>query len=124
MELLNEQGIGLLAVGMPIIIIAVVFFFIARMDRDKNQTILQISRNINDPEQLAKLSEVLGTKKTSALQLKRSGMSTLFVGIGLYLFGLFFLGHILRGVGALVACIGLGVLLSGYFFPDKEDQKA
>jgi len=38
-------------------------------------------------------------------------MSTLFVGIGLYLFGMFFLGDILRGAGALVTCIGLGIFL-------------
>ena len=123
MDFLMDQGIGLLAVGMPIIIIAIVFFFAYRINQDKNRTLLEISKNITDSEQLAKLSDALGSKKTSALQLKRSGMSTLFVGIGLYLFGLFFLGHILRGVGALVACIGLGVLLSGYLFPDKEDPK-
>ena len=120
----TQQSIGFLAVGMPIIIIAIVFFFAYRINQDKNRTLLEISKNITDSEQLAKLSDALGSKKTSALQLKRSGMSTLFVGIGLYLFGLFFLGHILRGVGALVACIGLGVLLSGYLFPDKEDPKA
>jgi hypothetical protein len=119
-----QQSIGFLAVGMPIIIIAIVFFFAYRINQDKNRTLLEISKNITDSEQLAKLSDALGSKKTSALQLKRSGMSTLFVGIGLYLFGLFFLGHILRGVGALVACIGLGVLLSGFLFPDKEDPKA
>jgi len=49
-------------------------------------------------------------------------MSTLFVGIGLYFFGMFFLGDILRGVGALVTCIGLGIFLGGYLFPDKEDK--
>lgn len=124
MEFLENQAIGLLAVGLPVIIVAIVFFFDYRKSQDKNRALIEVSKNLNDPEQIKDFFGSLEPKKTSALQLKRSGMSTLFVGIGLYLFGLFFLGHILRGVGALVACIGLGVLLSGYFFPDKEDQKA
>lgn len=124
MDFLMDQGIGFLAVGLPIIIVAIVFFFDYRKSQDKNRTLVEISKNLNDPEQLKDFFSSTEPKKTSALQLKRSGMSTLFVGVGLYLFGLFFLGHILRGVGALVACIGLGVLLSGYLFPDKEEPKA
>ena len=38
------------------------------------------------------------------------------------LFGMFFLGDILRGAGALVTCIGLGIFLGGYLFPDKEES--
>ena len=117
-----QQSIGFLAVAMPIIIIAIVFYFAYRINQDKNRTLLEISKNLQDAEQIAKLTEAIGSKKTSSLQLKRGGMSTLFVGIGLYLFGMFFLGDILRGAGALVTCIGLGIFLGGYLFPDKEEK--
>ena len=54
--------------------------------------------------------------------MKRGGLTTLFVGVGLFLFGLFFLGNILRGAGLLVLCIGLGVFLAGLFFPDQSES--
>ena len=43
-------------------------------------------------------------------------------GIGLFLFGVFFLGSILKGVGALVAAIGVGQILAGYFYPNTSEE--
>ena len=47
---------------------------------------------------------------------------TLFVGIGLILFGIFFLGDILIGVGALVVAIGAGQIIAGYLYPRESEE--
>ena len=46
----------------------------------------------------------------------------LFTGIGLFLFGVFFLGFILKGVGALVAAIGVGQIIAGYLYPNTSEE--
>ena len=47
---------------------------------------------------------------------------TLFVGICLILFGIFFLGDILIGVGALVFAIGAGQIIAGYLYPRESEE--
>ena len=49
-------------------------------------------------------------------------MTTAFTGVGLFLFGTFFLGDILMGVGALVFTIGVGLLIAGYLYPRESDE--
>ena len=49
-------------------------------------------------------------------------MVTLFTGVGLFLFGVFFLGSILKGVGALVAAIGAGQIIAGYLYPNTSEE--
>ena len=115
------QLIPLVAVGMPIAIVAIVFFTDYRKTQDKNRTLVEVSRTL-DAERLDELMKSFQPPKTSSLQMKRGGVSTLFVGVGLFLFGVFFLGHILKGAGALVACIGLGLLAAGFLFPYPEEN--
>ena len=40
----------------------------------------------------------------------------------MFLFGVFFLGLILKGVGALVASIGLGQIIAGYLYPNTSEE--
>ena len=46
----------------------------------------------------------------------------MFTGLGLFLFGVFFLGSVLKGVGALVAAIGLGQIIAGYLYPNTSEE--
>jgi 2-keto-3-deoxy-6-phosphogluconate aldolase len=50
----------------------------------------------------------------------------MFIGLGLFLFGLVVMISILKGVGLLVVCIGLGSWVAGYIYPNdsKEIDKA
>ena len=61
-------------------------------------------------------------EKNSRFDYRRSGVVTLFVGIGLFLFGVFFLGNILKGVGALVGTIGIGQIIAGYLYPNTSEE--
>ena len=56
------------------------------------------------------------------IDYRRSGVITIFVGIGLYLLGFLALGSILQGVGALVSFIGVGTLIAGYLYPNTGKE--
>ena len=112
------------ALGMMtgIIIPLGVFVWLYLESKDKNKTILEISKNIDDPSKLQGLINLLDVRKKEPIDYRRSGVVTLFVGIGLFLFGIFFLGNILKGVGALVAAIGIGQIIAGYLYPNTSEE--
>ena len=112
------------ALGMltGIIIPLGVFVWLYLESKNKNKTILEISKNIDDPSKLEGLVNLLDERKKEPIDYRRSGVVTLFVGIGLFLFGVFFLGDILKGVGALVAAIGVGQIIAGYLYPNTSEE--
>ena len=65
---------------------------------------------------------MLDERKKEPIDFRRTGFVTLFTGVGLFLFGVFFLGSILKGVGALVAAIGLGQIIAGYLYPNTGEE--
>ena len=105
-----------------IIIPVAVFLWLYLESKDKNKTILEISKNIDDPSKLEDLVGLLDERKKQPIDYRRSGVVTLFVGIGLFLFGVFFLGNILKGVGALVGTIGIGQIIAGYLYPNTSEE--
>ena len=105
-----------------IIVPVAVFIWLYYESKDKNKTILEISKNIDDPSKLEDLIGMLDERKKQPIDYRRSGVVTLFVGIGLFLFGVFFLGDILKGVGALVATIGIGQIIAGYLYPNTSEE--
>ena len=105
-----------------IIIPVAVFVWLYLESKDKNKTILEISKNIDDPSKLEDLVALLDERKKQPIAYRRSGVVTLFVGIGLFLFGVFFLGNILKGVGALVGTIGIGQIIAGYLYPNTSEE--
>ena len=107
-------------VGM--IIPLAVFLWLYLENKDKNKTILEISKNMDDPAKLEDLIGLLDERKKEPIDYRRSGVVTLSVGIGLFLFGVFFLGEILKGVGALVAAIGVGQIIAGYLYPNTSEE--
>ena len=61
-------------------------------------------------------------EKKEPIDFRRTGVVTLFTGVGLFLFGVLFLGSVLKGVGALVASIGLGQIIAGYLYPNTSEE--
>jgi len=117
-----EIVIPALGIMTGIIIPLGVFVWLYLESKDKNKTILEISKNIDDPSKLQGLINLLDERKKEPIDYRRSGVVTLFVGIGLFLFGIFFLGNILKGVGALVAAIGIGQIIAGYLYPNTSEE--
>ena len=66
--------------------------------------------------------DILDERKKEPLDYRRTGVIALFTGLGLFLFGVFFLGSVLKGVGALVSAIGLGQLIAGYLYPNTSEE--
>ena len=118
------EVVPILGVLTGIIIPLGVFVWLYLSDKNKNETILEMAKQIDDPEEIKELIRTLnsGDKPQKPIDYRRTGVVTLFVGIGLILFGIFFLGDILIGVGALVVAIGAGQIIAGYLYPRESEE--
>ena len=114
--------VPVLGILVAVIIPVSVFIWLYLENKDKNKTILEISKNISDPSKIADMIDMLDERKKEPINFRRTGVVTLFTGVGLFLFGVFFLGSILKGVGALVASIGLGQIIAGYLYPNTSEE--
>ena len=117
-----EILIPVLGIMTGIIVPVSVFVWLYFESKDKNKTILEISKNIDDPSKVEDLIGMLDERKKEPIDFRRTGVVTLFTGVGLFLFGVFFLGSVLKGVGALVAAIGLGQIIAGYLYPNTSEE--
>ena len=111
-----------LAISTGIIIPVSVFFWLYKDAKNKRETVIEISRNIENPDQLEKLINIFDERKKDPIDYRRSGVVTFFVGLGLFLFGAIFIGPILKGVGALIMAIGLGQIIAGYLYPNTSEE--
>ena len=120
--MIDQTLIPIFGIMTGIIVPIAAFIWLYLENKDKNKTILEISKNIDDPSKLEDLVALLDERKKQPIDYRRSGVVTLFVGIGLFLFGVFFLGNILKGVGALVGTIGIGQIIAGYLYPNTSEE--
>ena len=119
---MDPEIIPLAGIMTGIIVPVSVFVWLYFESKDKNKTILEISKNIDDPSKVEDLINMLDDRKKEPIDYRRTGVVTLFTGVGLFLFGVFFLGSILKGVGALVAAIGIGTIIAGYLYPNTSEE--
>ena len=117
-----EILVPILRILAGIIIPLSVFIWLYLESKDKNRTILAISKNLDDPSKIQDLVNILEERKKQPIDYRRTGVITLFTGAGLFLLGLFYLGSILKGVGALVAAIGIGQIIAGYLYPNTSEE--
>ena len=114
-------GIGYAAMIMPVAILFVIFFFANKMDRNKYNAIIEVSKNIDDSSKIEEILDTLNDKK-KPIDYRRGGVISLFVGLGLFLFGAVSSIDILKGVGLLVAAIGVGSIIAGYLYPNESAE--
>mgnify|MGYP001212570625 FL=1 len=101
-----------------IIIPIAIFLWLYHDAKNKRATILEISKHLEDNSKLDQLLTIFDERKKQPIDYRRSGVISIFVGLGLYLLGWFALGRVLEGVGALVGLIGIGQLIAGYLYPN------
>ena len=99
-----------------------VFIWQYKDAKGKREAVIEISKNLDDPSKVEELLSIFEERKKQPIDFRRGGIITLFVGLGLFSLGYFFLGNILRGVGALVGLIGIGVLIAGYLYPNTGEE--
>ena len=123
-----EQGyrvellIPILGIMAGILIPLGVFVWLYFEGKGKRQTILEISKHLNDPDKLEELLKIFEERKKEPLDYRRNGVITIFVGIGIYILGILALGNIVEGIGALVCLVGVGTLIAGYLYPNTGKE--
>jgi hypothetical protein len=117
-----ENIIPLFGMLIGVIIPVSVFYWQYKEGKDKNKTIIEISKHLDDSSKLEELLRIFDERKKEPIDYRRNGVITIFVGIGLYLLGYYAIGNILKGVGALVGLIGIGTMIAGYLYPNTGKE--
>jgi hypothetical protein len=113
--------IALLGILSGMVIPLGVFVWLYFDAKNKRAAIIEVAKTIDDPSKVEELiSKLDDEKKKEPIEYRRGGTVTFFVGIGLYLLGMTALGSVLKGVGLLVATIGVGTFVAGYLFPNDS----
>ena len=117
-----ELLIPILGIMAGIVIPLGVFVWLYFEGKGKRQTVLEISKHLNDPDKLEELLKIFEERKKEPLDYRRNGVITIFVGIGIYILGFLALGNIVEGIGALVGLVGVGTLIAGYLYPNTGKE--
>ena len=122
MQYQTEILIPIFGMLTGIIIPVSVFIWLYYEGKGKRETVLEISKNLDNPDKIEELLKIFEERKKEPIDYRRNGVITIFVGLGLYLFGYLAIGQILKGVGALVCLIGIGTLIAGYLYPNTGEE--
>ena len=119
-----ESGmlVPVLGVLAGIIIPLSVFIWLYYEGKGKRETIREIAKNMDDPSKLEDLLGIFEERKKEPIDYRRSGVVTLFVGIGLFLFGFVITVAPIEGIGLLVGAIGVGQIVAGYLYPNTSEE--
>ena len=117
-----ELLIPLFGISVGIIVPLAVFYWLYHENKNKNETIIEISKNLDDPSKLEDMLGMLDERKKEPIDYRRGGVITVFVGIGICLLGYTAMGSFFVGVGYLVGAIGIGTLVAGYLYPNTSEE--
>ena len=116
------QIVPVLGVLAGIIIPVSVFIWLYFEGKNKNKTIVEIAKHLNDPSKVDEFLQILDERKKEPIDYRRGGVITAFVGIGIYILGYVSMGNFFEGIGLLVATIGIGSMLAGYLYPNTSEE--
>ena len=115
--------IPLLAILMPVLIVLVVFYFSSKETKYKYDALIEASKNIKDTEGVKSLLESSLKGRKSNTDYRKTGLVTMFTGVGLAAFGYYGLRNdVVMGVGLLVIFIGVGQMIAGYVYPNQPGE--
>ena len=112
-------GTGYVAILMPVLLLWVIFYYVTKGDKAKYDAMVEISKNLENESDIKDLLDNFKEEK-KPIDYKRNGAIIIFVGLGLFLFGIVSSINILKGVGLLVGTIGIGTLIAGYLYPNDS----
>ena len=99
-----------------------ILYWLYHESKNKNATIIEISKNLDDATKVEELLKIFEDRKKEPIDYRRNGVITLFVGIGIYMLGFLVISKELEGVGALVGLIGIGQIIAGYLYPNTGKE--
>ena len=114
-------AIPIVGILFPVLMVLVIKHFNYKGKREKFKTMIEISKNLKDPSEIKELLEDFKEKK-QPIDYRRSGVLTLFVGIGLFLLGFVLPFALVKGVGLLIGAIGVGQIIAGYLYPNESAE--
>lgn len=112
-------GTGYVAILMPVLLLWVIFYYVTKGDKAKYDAMIEISKNLENESDIKDLLDNFKEEK-KPIDYKRNGAIIIFVGLGLFLFGIVSSINILKGIGSLVGTIGIGTLVAGYLYPNDS----
>ena len=114
--------VPILGILTGIIVPIAVFIWLYHENKNKYNAVIEISKNLDDPSKAEELIKIFEDRKKGPIDYRRSGVITLFVGIGIYLLGAIAMGRFFEAAGALVALIGAGQIIAGYLYPNTGKE--
>jgi len=114
--------IPLAGISVGIIVPLAVFYWQYHETKHKNETVLEISKTLDDPIKLERLLSIFDERKKEPIDYRRGGVITIFVGIGICLLGYAAMGSFFVGIGYLVGAIGIGTMVAGYLYPNTSEE--
>ena len=112
-------GTGYVAILMPVLLLWVIFYYVTKGAKAKYDAMVEISINLENESDIKDLLDSFKEEK-KPIDYKRNGAIIIFVGLGLFLFGMVSSINILKGIGSLVGTIGIGTLIAGYLYPNDS----
>ena len=108
---------------LPVLIIFVVFFYESKNKKNKYNALIEVSKNMKDSDEVKDLLNSFRQGKKSNTDYRKTGLVTIFTGVGLAAFDYYGLKtDIVFGVGLLVMFIGVGQMIAGYVYPNQADE--
>jgi hypothetical protein len=127
--LLNQHLVNLsllipiFGILLPVLIILIVFYYESKNKKIKYNALIEVSKKLKDSEEVRDLLESFKKGKKSNTDYRKTGLVTIFTGVGLAAFGYYGLKiDIVFGVGLLVMFIGVGQIIAGYVYPNQPDE--
>ena len=117
-----DQLVPILGILAGIVIPVSVFLWLYHEGKDKNKTIVEIAKHMDDPSKAEEFLHILDERKKEPIDYRRGGVVTVFVGIGIYLLGFTVMGSFFEGIGLLVGTIGVGSIIAGYLYPNTSEE--
>ena len=115
--------IPIIAVSIPVLIVLIVFYFSSKEKKYKYDALIEATKNIKDTEDVKGLLESFKKGKKSNTDYRKTGLVTMFTGVGLAFFGNYGLRNdVVMGVGLMVMFIGVGQMIAGYVYPNQPDE--
>tara|TARA_B100001769_G_scaffold216172_1_gene175827 strand:- start:2499 stop:2927 length:429 start_codon:yes stop_codon:yes gene_type:complete len=115
--------IPIFGILLPVLIILIVFYYESKNKKYKYDALIEATKNIKDTEDVKVLLDSFKKGKKSNTDYRKTGLVTIFTGVGLAAFDYYGLKtNIVFGVGLLVMFIGVGQIIAGYVYPNQPDE--